>query len=185
MTPNRWMVNAHAALAAIAVAYYGATVTWGVVGLGEMMIDEGAFHHVSCSDCVCPSASPDPPDQSAPAAATYPDASSRRDPPRRAVLAALRFADRVPTPTASADDGVTVTPPSASRSDRRVMRAGPEARTRRRRRASNQSPPRDRSADRWVPARATARRSLRTGESSEALAKSDYFSAAGGLVFPL
>ena len=42
MTPNRWMVNALAALAAIAVAYYGATVTWGVVGLGEMMIDEGA-----------------------------------------------------------------------------------------------------------------------------------------------
>jgi hypothetical protein len=42
MTPNRWMVNALAALAAIAVAYYGAVVTWGVVGLGMMMIDEGA-----------------------------------------------------------------------------------------------------------------------------------------------
>ena len=33
MTPNRWMVNALAALAAIALAYYGAVVTWGVVGL--------------------------------------------------------------------------------------------------------------------------------------------------------
>ena len=112
MTPNRWMVNALAAFAGIAV-YSGAAVTWGVAVSVMIMTRRRRFPYVSCSECVCPSASPDPDDRLFPPRLFTPDASSRGDPPRRAVLAALRSADRVPTPTGSADDGVTL--PSASR----------------------------------------------------------------------